>query len=328
MDWMKRIGRIVIAGLVVAFLGAGCVAASGRYIDVDVEAFESWGFLGLGAWSPVDARLVSLRVVPLDGEDSAQRDRLADRCEQTGTDDAACGLIGQLSAGFVRNLAFSPGLGQPYRVVLTNRTDSNIGVVLEVDGLNTNGGTEVAGTSEDKKWVLRPRETVRIAGWQVSADEALAFEFATPSGSHSTLAQERGSIVAHVYIPEPGNGTIKGTGAAEVISQPTVRIPFQSATTFPVERFVFDYARDAVSLGLLCEESGGTGVRISSVVDGTIAQLRGLRAGDIITFANAVPIRTCADLAAFLGTRKPGDRVVLKVHRTDRVFLLTLELEE
>jgi S1-C subfamily serine protease len=48
----------------------------------------------------------------------------------------------------------------------------------------------------------------------------------------------------------------------------------------------------------------------------------------VITYINAVPVNTCAELAAYLATRKPGDRVVVKVHREDRDFLLTLEIEE
>jgi len=48
----------------------------------------------------------------------------------------------------------------------------------------------------------------------------------------------------------------------------------------------------------------------------------------VITYINAVPIRSCQELESYLATKAPGDRVVLKVHREDRAFLLTLELQE
>jgi S1-C subfamily serine protease len=83
-----------------------------------------------------------------------------------------------------------------------------------------------------------------------------------------------------------------------------------------------------VSLGILCGETGGVGVRITRVVEGTIAELRGLQAGDVITHVNTIAVNTCAEFAAVLATKNPGDRVVLKLHRADRYFLLTLEIEE
>ena len=99
-------------------------------------------------------------------------------------------------------------------------------------------------------------------------------------------------------------------------------------TKLPLDVVEINYARTSVSLGILCGETGGVGVRITQVVTGTIAVLRGLQAGDVITHVNAIAVNTCVELSAVLATKKPGDRVVLKVHRADRDFLLTLEIEE
>jgi len=320
-----------VAAAVALLLGFGtaAVAANGLYVDVEIEVFQAWGFLGLGSWHVLDSSLVSVRVDPLPAEDADRLGEIRAACGRGEGDPLTCELLSEVRYGLVRSYGITPNLDDAYRVVLTNRTESLLGVVLEIDGLNTNGSEEVAGTAQDKKWILLPGQTVRVSGWQVTTEEALAFRFSTPSQSHSPFAARRGAIRIYAYLPSPmSEGLARGTEAAEVIDQPTVRIPFQAATEFPSERIDFSYARGEVGLGFLCEETSGAGVRISDVVAGTIAELKGLKAGDVITYINAVPINSCADLARFLASKAPGNRVVLKVHREGRAFLLTLEIEE
>jgi len=301
----------------------------GRYVDVRVEAFQPWGFLGIGTWSALEPRRIALRIDPLSSDDADRLDAVAAACARGEGDPASCLAVARVEYTLHRSYGITPNLDDAYRVVLTNRTEVHLGVVLEIDGINTNGSAEVVGTSADKKWILRPGQTVRISGWQVSADEALAFRFATPSQSHSPLDELRGAIRVHVYLPDPRSEEgVRGTGAAELIDQPTVKLPFVSATDSPVEQIAFSYARGEVGLGFLCEETTGTGIRISHIVAGTIAELKGLREGDIVTYINAVRIDSCADFQSFLAAKAPGDRIVLKVHRAGRAFLLTVELEE
>jgi len=303
--------------------------AEGRYVDVQIEAFRSWGFFGLGSWFPIPIHLSAARIDPLPLEDAARVEGILEACAGGEGEPEACALLADLGYGVVRSFGITPDLDTTYRVVLTNKTESLLGVVLEIDGLNTNGSTALTETEEDKKWVLLPGQTVRISGWQVSTDEALAFRFTTPSQSHSPLADRRGVIRVHVYLLDPTDEEfVKGTEAAEVVDQPTVRIAFRSATELPVERIGFSYARDEVGLGFTCAETDGVGVRIAEVKAGTIAELKGLRVDDVLTYINAVPIDSCADLSEFLASKVPGDRVVVKVHRKGRAFLLTLELEE
>ena len=304
-------------------------AISGRYVDVEIEAFSSWGFFGWGSWAALDPHLVAVRIDPLPQGDAVRLEEALQACSRGEGDASACAALADVGYGLSRSYGVTPNLDEAYRVVLTNRTESLLGVVLEIDGLNTNGSGEVIGTDEDKKWVLLPGQTVRISGWQISAEEALAFRFATPSHSHSSLSDLRGSVRVHAYLADPTDEAfVKGTEAGEVIDQPTVRIPFHSVTEHPVETIGFSYARGEVGLGFLCEETAGAGIRISNVVAGTIAELRGLKEGDVVTYINAVPVNSCSDLVGFLASKLPGDRVVLKVHRESRAFLLTLELEE
>jgi len=325
---MNRNHALVLL-LVCAFFGCAVHAASGEFIEAKIEVFRPWGFLDWGSWETLETRFVTSRIVPIAADDAAGLGELRSLCAggATEADEAACDLLAGLQHVSEQSLALTAELGKDYRVVLRNLTSVSLGVVLSVDGLNSNGNAPVAGDASDRKWVLLPKQTVRIAGWQISEDEALQFRFATPSKTHSPLTEERGEIVVYVYLPDPlGAAHARGTEAGEIIGQPTVRIPFASATSGPVETLAFDYSADAVRLGILCTETDGPGIRIVGVIEGTIADLKGLRVGDVITYADARPIDSCRDLGDLLATKSPGDRIVVKVHREGRAFLLTLEL--
>jgi hypothetical protein len=282
----------------------------------------------MGWYEPLDVRFLSMDIGNVPTDDTASLARAAAACGLASPVPAECAALAKVDYVFTRRYTTEPVLGATYRVVLTNKTDASLGVVLAIDGLNTNGGVAATGTADDRKWILAPRQTVRISGWQVSTDEALAFRFETPSHSQAENAAERGTIRVDVYLPLAGEGGSRGTGAGSIIGQPTVLVPFGSVTKLPLDVVQINYARTSVSLGILCGETGGVGVRITQVVAGTIAELRGLQAGDVITHVNAIAVNTCVELSAILATKKPGDRVVLKVHRAERDFLLTLEIEE
>ncbi len=324
---MKR--GIVWAALCCLMACGGAHAASGEFVDVEIEVFQSWGFLAWGRWEPLDARYITSRTAVIDGPDGQRLDDVAALCARDVgvADRAACALVAGVERVHERAFAIDADLEKEYRVMLRNRTDAQLGIVLAVDGLNSNGNAPVVGDASDRKWVLRPRQVVRIAGWQVSEDEALQFRFTTPSKTHSPLTDRHGAIAVHVYLPDPvGAAGVRGTEAGELIGQPTVRISFASATEQPVETMTFDYAADAIRLGILCTETDGPGVRVVDVLEGTIAAVKGVRPGDVITYADARPIGSCADLADLLAAKSPGDRIVVKIHREDRAYLLTLEL--
>jgi len=328
---MKRVLFTLLAGCLI--YGVGLFAATGQFVAAEVEVFESWGILNWGTWDSMDEELLSTRVLQLSEEDSEAVAGILAACKAaTSLDGEASGSCSALDRYYyVREGRYDldPLLGRPYRIQLKNLTAGYLGIVLAVDGLNTNGNAPIAGDASDRKWILRPFQTVTISGWQVTADEALQFAFAPPSQSHSTLDELRGTIQLAVYLSDPFAGEDRrGTDAGEMIDQPTVVIPFVSATMHAVETLTFDYSRDRVVLGIQCEETEGAGIRIAAVVQGTAAEQAGLRAGDVITYANAIPINSCSDMQELLDSKSPGDRIVLKVHRPERVFLIMVELEE
>ena len=328
---MRKILLTLLAGCLLFTVSLS--AATGQFVAVEIEAFESWGVLHWGTWSPMDEELQTTRVLQLSAEDAEAVAGVIEECSEAADADAsevgACNALERFF--YVREAEYDlvPLLGRPYRIQLRNLTAGYVGVVLAVDGLNTNGNAPVVGDVSDRKWILRPFQSVAISGWQVTAEDALQFEFATRSQSHSTLEPLRGTIHLAVYLADPFAGEYgRGTDAGEMIDQPTVVIPFGSATMNPAETLTFDYSRDRVMLGIQCEETEGAGIRIAAVVQGTAAEQAGLRAGDIITYASAIPINSCSDMEGLLDSKSPGDRIVLKVHRPDRVFLIMVELEE
>lgn len=328
---MRRIVLALFVGCLAYSMGLS--AATGQFVAVEVESFDAWGILHWGSWEAMEEQLLSTRLFPLADDDALAVENALASCSAVpdldGADLGACLALGRVH--FVRRNEYDldPMLGRAYRVELRNLTSSDLGVVLSIDGLNTNGNQPITGTAADRKWILRPFQTVTISGWQVSADEALQFEFSVPSQAHSALQSLRGTIDIGVYLSDPfADDDRRGTQAGEMIDQPTVVIPFASVTTTPVETLSFDYSRERVVLGIQCEETDGAGIRVAAVVEGTAAEQAGLRSGDIITYANAVPIESCTDMQSLLESKSPGDRLVLKVHRPDRVFLVTIELEE
>ncbi len=341
---MRRIFFTLLAGCLV--YGVGLFAATGQFVAVEVEAFESWGILNWGTWNLVEEELQSVQILQMDIDDSRSVASMLADCNEyppgwlSARGSGACEAASLFH--FVREGQYNlnPSLGSPYRIRLRNLTAGYLGIVLAIDGLNTYDNASIVGDASDQKWILRPFQSVVISGWQVTDDVALQFEFAPPSQVHSSLEEHRGTIYLAAYLDlyevsvmaggdeDIGmDGEGRGTAAAEQIDQPVVRIPFHSVTTRPVETLTFNYSRDRVILGIQCEETQGAGIRIAAVVQGTAAEQAGLRSGDIITYANAIPINTCSDMQELLDSKSPGDRIILKVHRPERVFLITVELD-
>jgi len=73
--------------------------------------------------------------------------------------------------------------GAEYAVRLTNNTVRRVAVALSVDGLNSiDAKTGTAASAA--KWILDPRQTVTISGWQVDSDHARRFFFTTEEDSY------------------------------------------------------------------------------------------------------------------------------------------------
>ena len=68
------------------------------------------------------------------------------------------------------------------------------------------------------------------------------------------------------------------------------------------------------------------GALIGRVAPATAAARAGLQARDLIVQADSQPIRSAADLTAYVGTHRPGDRIALTVMRWDGSSLARIEV--
>jgi Zn-dependent M28 family amino/carboxypeptidase len=79
-----------------------------------------------------------------------------------------------------------------------------------------------------------------------------------------------------------------------------------------------------VSLGTMPEfEFAGPGVRVASVIAGSPAEKAGIAAGDVILAIDGADVADLKGYSALLKTKKPGDKVKVRVRRGDE----TKELE-
>jgi len=75
-------------------------------------------------------------------------------------------------------------MGDPYEVVIVNRSHNRVEVVLSVDGRDAVSGRE-ADFRANRGYVLDPGEKTHVQGFRTSLEGVAAFEFATPDESYS-----------------------------------------------------------------------------------------------------------------------------------------------
>jgi hypothetical protein len=205
-----------------------------------------------------------------------------------------------------------------------------LGVILEIDGLNTANSQEVSGTSSDAKWVFDPKGSYAIAGWQSTQQQALEFYFTLPEDSYSPLKHKVGEINAYVFFEAPPT-TIAicfdvATGAGTMIEQEVEYVEFTPATQGPAEKITVQYRRRQAVLGITCQDTPGAGVKIVRVVSGGTAQTHGLQVGDIITYADGQFITSCVQIKNIIQSKSPGDYLILKIHRSTGTLVIAVKL--
>jgi hypothetical protein len=122
--------------------------------------------------------------------------------------------------------------GREYQIRLRNPYDVRVAVALSVDGLNTIDARETTAGSA-RKWVLGPRQTVVLSGWQVSQDAARRFEFTTEEQSYGRALGRTANlgIISAVFFKErtpivfsqPSNDAERRDAAAPAAPAPSAR---------------------------------------------------------------------------------------------------------
>ena len=73
--------------------------------------------------------------------------------------------------------------GREYAIRLTNHTGERVAAALAVDGLNSIDARHTS-SSEARKWILAPWETVTLSGWQTGSGTARRFVFTSEPKSY------------------------------------------------------------------------------------------------------------------------------------------------
>ncbi|MCK5586041.1 hypothetical protein KAJ02_08205, partial [Candidatus Bipolaricaulota bacterium] len=120
---MRRILVMLLAGCLMFTITLS--AATGQFVAVEIEAFESWGVLHWGTWSPLEEELMTTRVLQASEEDDEAVIGILDACSTSDMDSSERGSCNALARFYyVREAEYglTPLLGRPYRIQLRNLT--------------------------------------------------------------------------------------------------------------------------------------------------------------------------------------------------------------
>ena len=87
------------------------------------------------------------------------------------------------------------------------------------------------------------------------------------------------------------------------------------------------YAYDSYTLKYLIIESN-SGIYVSKVVENTAAKMAGVKENDIILSIDSCKLTRMCELRQYVYTKKPKDRVTLKILRDNREIELLAELKK
>lgn len=157
--------------------------------------------------------------------------------------------------------------GQPYRILLTNKTGARIMAVVSVDGINVLNGANASPSQSG--YVLEPYQSATIDGWRKSLNHVARFEFAEVYDSYAgrtgrgeqvgvigvAVFQERYRRPQPYPAPAPSMKTDSaremagapaaqrslGTGHGAAEWSPVDTTTFTRATSYPAETLRLDY---------------------------------------------------------------------------------------
>jgi hypothetical protein len=122
--------------------------------------------------------------------------------------------------------------GAEYELRLTNPLPGRVAVAVSVDGLNVIDARHTTPW-DTSKWVIHPRATLTLSGWQVGTERARRFYFTTERDAYATRIGRPGDfgVISAVFYRErgpiaeilPRRGTVpewgdSGDAAAEALA--------------------------------------------------------------------------------------------------------------
>jgi uncharacterized iron-regulated protein len=117
-------------------------------------------------------------------------------------------------------------------------------------------------------------------------------------------------VIVEPYVPGPGVEAAKG----RPMEVDVPALPLRPADLYWTVRYR-DLRGEQVRLGVLVEDAGGAGARVTGVVPGGPGQAAGLVAGDVIVSVDGIAVSTASDLVHEVGRHRRGEKGTIEVLR-------------
>jgi hypothetical protein len=160
-------------------------------------------------------------------------------------------------------------MGDPYEVVIANRSRNRVEVVLSVDGRDAVSGRE-ADFRANRGYVLDPGEKTRVQGFRTSLEGVAAFEFTAPDNSYSSRmgTPENVGVIGLAVFDESedykdrGDTVIAGGGEGEDRDYPRPAPEYGAADSAPSAQM-----ESAKAAGGAAPSSPGLGTKYGEELD-------------------------------------------------------------
>ena len=140
--------------------------------------------------------------------------------------------------------------GEEYGIVVHNRLDRRVGVVLAVDGRNIISGKQSWLKNNERMYILEPNQTSEFKGWRTSSDLVNRFYFTTTADSYTAAFDDVSAmgVIAMAVYPEVRREPVAVT-----------RGPQRSAPQMKAGGTVAGSSRFQDTLSEISSQSAGTG---------------------------------------------------------------------
>jgi hypothetical protein len=94
--------------------------------------------------------------------------------------------------------------GENYRILVCNRLNRRIGIVVAVDGRNIISGKKSWLRNSERMYILDPYESGEFSGWRTGSDRINRFYFTTVADSYATSFRDESAmgVIAIAVYPE------------------------------------------------------------------------------------------------------------------------------
>lgn len=120
-------------------------------------------------------------------------------------DDGTSLPLYTVAAGQAVRKAYAEAVkGDHYGIIVRNRLNRRIGVVVAVDGRNIISGKKSVLSNSERMYILGPYETGEYNGWRTGADRVNRFYFTSAADSYAASFRDRSAmgVIAVAVYPE------------------------------------------------------------------------------------------------------------------------------